>query len=95
MRENRDTNDDMIQIIILYHGWIERTSNILCHYKYIPSSIPMVEYDNLYNIVIGITIFSYTIITIVRDIIIIIVVDIIIVVEINFIFMKLIMISLI
>ena len=54
----------------------------------------MVEYDNLYHIVIGITIFSHTIIAIVRDII-IVVGNIIIVVDINFIFMKLIMISLI
>ena len=77
------------------HG--DPTRYVLVVTQYVASTFypSMVEYDNLYHIVIGITISSYTIITIVRDIIIIIVVDIIIVVEINFIFMKLIMISLI
>ena len=77
------------------HG--DPTRYVLVVTQYVASTLypSMVEYDNLYHIVIGITIFSHTIITIVRDIIIIIVVVIIIVVDINFIFMKLIMISLI
>ena len=73
------------------HG--DPTRYVLVVTQYVASTFypSMVEYDNLYHIVISITIFSYTIITIVRDVIIII----IIVVDINFIFMKIIMISLI
>ena len=73
------------------HG--DPTRYVLVVTQYVASTFypSMVEYYNLYHIVIGITISSYTIITIVRDVIIII----IIVVDINFIFMKLIMISLI
>ena len=73
------------------HG--DPTRYVLVVTQYVASTLypSMVEYDNLYHIVISITIFSYTIITIVRDVIIII----IIVVDINFIFMKIIMISLI
>ena len=75
------------------HG--DPTRYVLVVTQYVASTFypSMVEYYNLYHIVIGITISSYTIIAIVRDIIIIIII--IIIVDINFIFMKLIMISLI
>ena len=72
------------------HG--DPTRYVLVVTQYVASTFypSMVEYDNLYHIVIGITISSHTIIAIVRDIVIIIIVG-----DINFIFMKLIMISLI